>query len=290
MTNHEPRRHHYIPQVLLRNFLDDCDCLWVGNRYQKRIYKTSPKNVFVKKDLYAVHDFAQATRTYCYEKSFSKMEGEVAPVIKKIIEQARNRKCPQLSPDECRIWKQFFIAIARRTPESQKRVSADGNRDVFYEALKSRADELNFDLCDQDTLYKDSRIPEIKKKVESNVNAKFSIGISDKERKQTEQFSRETGVSVVVIFNPKRSFVIGSHGFSIVKTSDRNDPAQGGWLPIASDVAVKATTFPDKEILNFLKKDRTSDRFISRINKAAYSHSNLIAGRSKTLINSLMHR
>ena len=189
-VDHEPRRHHYIPQVLLRSFLDDCGCLWVGNKYQKRIYKTSPKNVFVKKDLYAVHDLAQTTKTYCYEKSFSKIEGEAAPVIKKIIEQARNRKCPQLSPDECRIWKQFFISIARRTPESQKRVSAAGNRDVFYEAFKSQADKRNFHLCDRDTLYKDSRILEIKTKVESNVNAKFAIGNSDRERKQTERFSR----------------------------------------------------------------------------------------------------
>jgi len=290
MTDHEPRRHHYIPQVLLRNFLDNRGYLWVGNKHQKEIYKTSPKNVFVKKDLYVLYDLAQSTKTYCHEKSFSKMESEAAPVIKRIIEQVRNRKCPQLSPGECRVWKKFFIAIARRTPESQKRVSAVGDRDVFYDVLKSRADELNFDLCNRDTLYKDPRILGIKKKIESNVNVKFAIGSSDNNRNQMQRFSRETGISIVVILNPRRSFVIGSHGLSIVKSKYQNDPVQGGWLPIASDVAVRATTFPDREFLNLLKNNRTSDQFIKRINKASYSHSNLIAGRSKNLINSLMHK
>ncbi len=290
MTGNEPRRHHYIPQVLLKNFLDDRGYLWIGDKHQKKTYKASPKNVFVKKDLYALHDLTQSTKTYCYEKSFSKMESEVAPVVKRIIEQARNRRCPQLSPDERRVWKKFFIAIARRTPESQKRVSAVGNRDVFYEVLKSRADELNFDLCDRDALYKDLRILKIKKKIESNANVKFAIGNSDNELKQTERFSKETGISVVVISNPRRSFVMGSHGLSIVKANSQNDPVQGGWLPIASDVAVRATTFPDREFLNFLKNDRTGDQFIKRINKSSYSHSNLIAGRSRILINSLMHK
>ena len=290
MSPVEPRRQHYIPKVLLKNFLNDGGYLWIGNKHERKIYKASPTDVFVKRDLYTKYDIVRSSKSYEYEKRFSEMERIAAPVINKIIEMARNEKWSILSPDDYRIWKEFFITIARRTPESQARVSKAGDRDVFWLALKDRADKENFALGDRETLYQDPRILEIKKQVESNVDARFAVGDSDRVKKETNRFSLETGLHIARIRNPRRSFCIGSHGLSIVCASHQKDSAQVGWLSIAHDVAVSATAFPDRDLLTILDYNTTVDETIRSINFAAASQSHTIAARSEKLIKSLMRR
>ena len=302
MISNRPKRHHYIPQMLLKNFLDDSGRLWVYDKIRRKIYRTIPKNVFVEKDLYTTYSFDHVEENIGYEEFLDnieknyeyetrilgeELESKAAPIILRIIEQARCKQCPQLSPEQAVICKRFVLAMARRTPESQERVSSGKySHDTFYEIVKTRADELNYDLPDKVTFYQDPRILKIENLIKSNVNAKFAVGDNPNERNQAEQFLSKTGLCVAAIHNPRRSFVIGSHGLAIVQSSYKNDPAQGAWLPIAHDVAVAPTAFRDREFL--LPLDRDSDSIIEKINRASAAQSRIIAGRSKALICSLM--
>ena len=299
MGSNISRRHHYIPKMLLRNFCDD-DLLWVGDRTQGKFYQCGPEGVFVKTDLNMKYSFdsVQSNRGYNeflssidmsdeYERTLSQIENKAAPVVRKIIQQARRGRCPQLTPEEGNDWKGFMLAMARRTPESRKRVaSKKSSDDIFYEAAVAVAKKENYTgLPDRAFIYEDPRITKLKDLVNANADAKFASGDHSRDRKMTERFSHETGLCISVICLPKRSFVIGSHGLAIVQASHQYDPGQGGWLPIAHDVAVKATSLPDREILAFL--DRDSDRIIKRINKASAAQSQIVAGRSEALVRSL---
>lgn len=284
------QRHHYIPQFLLNNFVDQDGYLWVADTAQQRTYKTTPKNAFVQRDLYVKHDIARSTKTYEYEEMFSKMEGAVAPVIHKLIQRAREGKHSNLSPREQRVLKEFLLALARRTPDSQRRISQAGDRDAFYEAAKAVAEKENFELADRETLYADPSILEIKEKVESNVHAGFAIGVSDREKREIERFSSKTGFGVARIVNPRRSFVIGSHGVAIVEAVRQRDMAAGTWLPIAHDVALLVTAFPDREFFLSLGDEATHESLIRRINLASIRLSHTTAGRSEALVGSLMQR
>ena len=222
------------------------------------------------------------------EKTLSQIESDAAPAIRRIIEQARRNQRPQLSPEDSNHWKRFMLAIPRRTPESRDRVKPDKSiDDIFYEAAKKVAKKENYmDLPDKGSLLSDSRISKLRDTIESNVDAKFATGEHPHTREDVDRFCRETGLSVVVIGMPNRSFVIGSHGLAIVQSSYKNDPAQGSWLPIAHDVAITPTSIPDKEY--FYRLGRDSDLIIKRINRASATQSRKIAGRSKYLISSLM--
>ena len=156
-----------------------------------------------------------------------------------------------------------------------------------YEATKKVAKKESYmGLPDKNSLLSDPHISKFRDTIESNVGAKFAAGDHPHEREEVERFCRETGLCVVVIGMRNRSFVIGSHGLAIVQSRYKNDPAMGSWLPIAHDVAVAYTPFPDKEFLRRL--DRDSDLIIKRINRASATQSRKIAGRSKDLICSLM--
>ena len=292
------RRHHYIPKMLLRNFCHQGK-LWVGDRTSHKTYPCTPENVFVRKDLNTRHLLESVSRDYEddgwpgyigmsdeYEDILAAIESDAAPVIQRIIEQARCRECPKLSKDQSQNWKRFLFAIARRTPESQDRVLSNKDRDIFYEAAKIRADEENYHLPDRETLYLDDRILTLKKLVESNANAKFAAGTHPRTQQIEREFSNQTGLFVGVIRMPSKGFIVGSHGLAIVKPNGRNDPVAGSWLPIAHDVVVKPTLFPDREFL--LPLDHKRDQIIRRINQASAAESRFIAGRSEALVRSLM--
>ena len=282
MGANRPKRHHYIPKMLLKNFCDDEGLLYVCDKKSGKCFSTNPKNVFVKSKLYVKHYISKATESYEYEDSLSKIESNAEPAISNLIEQSRCGRNPQLDPELNNHFKKFVIALARRTPESQERVASAKDRDVFYEVSKAFADEQKYDLPTPEILYQDPRIRDLKQKIESNVNASFAAGDRPNEQKEAERFSREVGWGIARICLPKRSFIIGSHGLTFV---ERDGPIKGSWLPIAHDVAVQFTAFPDKGFMLVL--DRNNESIINVINRATAAQSSITAGRSETLIRSL---
>ena len=122
--------------------------------------------------------------------------------------------------------------------------------------------------------------------VMSNVSANFSAGDHPYLERDTEEFSQETGLCVAVIHIPKRSFVIGSHGLTIVEDSYKGGLAAGSWLPIAYDVMVSATSYSDREFL--IQIDSSNDWMIGEINMATFQQSRIIAGCSEELVRSLV--
>lgn len=297
MGSHRSRRHHYIPEMLLKNFCDDDGQLWVNDRTVGKIYPSTPKNVFVRRDLNTSYDFPSAPRSDKeeeffdsieasdeYEQILSRLEGEADSVVQKVIKQARDLQCLQLSSEDRNTLKRFILAMARRTPESQRRITPDKSFDeIFYNAATAIAKKDNYrGLPEKAAFYQDPRIAKLKAMTGANVVARFAAGAHPRERKVEEQFCHETGLGIMVICMPKRAFVIGSHGLAIVRRSQGNAPTRESWLPIAHDVAVGPTSFPDREFL--LPLDRSRDGTIRSINSASAAQSQIIAGRSEALV------
>lgn len=288
-TGQNSRRNHYIPKFLLKNFVDKDGKLWMCNRNDRKILQLNPINAFVEKDLYTLHDFVQSITTFEYEESFSKTEDKSACVVQMIIERARKGHRPGLSEEEGKIWKEFFVSIARRNPNTLSDMVENAG-DAFYQSAKELADKDGFCLPDQETLYQNQQIRSLKKIVEQNSKARFAVGDHEILRKDIEEFIPKIGFRFARIVKPSKSFVVGSCGLSTVKGNNSNGLLQGSWLPISYDIAVQATVFPDRE--EFMDFDRSSngDSAIRTINLAAAKQSHFFAGRSEELIRSLMDR
>ena len=305
MGANRPTRQHYIPRLLLRNFLDDSGQLWMHDKDRGRTFPTGPGNAFVQKDLYTTYGFENVpkdtdletlrgslTTDYKYEtERFGKdMEDNVAPIVSKIIQKSRSGLFARLSLGQATCWKKFMLSMARRTPESQRRATSISGDDAFYEALKARATASKYALPEREILDQDPRIRELKQRMLGNINAKFAAGDSPRERLEEDRFCVERGLCMAVIRDPSEefSFLIGSHGLAIVEGNPRDDSINGSWLPIAHDVAVLATSAPDKECLWVLKNEEHD--VVEAINTASYSQSRFVAGRSEKLVRSLAAR
>ena len=286
MGANRPIRNHYIPEMLLKNFCDDRGLLWVGDRKRGTCYPTNPTNVFVQSKLYVKRDYSQAADSYEYEHSLSQIESKAAPAISSIVEQVRRGGNPLLDPELNKHFKVFVIALTRRTPESQERVFSDSDRD-FDEVVDSVMAEFltqaDYEVPEQDWFDRDPDVLKLKRVMKSNHNANFAAGEHHILQKETERFSHETGWGVALIRLPKRSFVIGSHGLTII---GRDGSIGGSWLPIAHDVAVQITAFPDRGFR--LDIERKNESIIKSINRATAMQSSIVAGRSEALVRSLM--
>ena len=190
---------------------------------------------------------------------------------------------PRLSPELNGHFKRFVIAQARRTPESQERIFVDGDPDeAFHVAVTELFRKAGFAVPGED-FFELGPVLELKQKIKSNRVGDFAAGEHPLIEQETKRFCRETGWGVAVICMPRRSFVLGSHGLTIV---ERRAPMFSSWLPIAHDVAIKITAFPNRGFL--LRLDRNNESIIKAINRSTAAGSRRIAGRSKALIWSLM--
>ena len=284
-----PKRQHLIPKMLLRNFCDDSGYLWVGDKSTGKVWKCRPDNAFVVADLYTKISVEAETggsthKSYEYEEALGRIESEAAPVIREVIAQIRNKKVPEITPENETVLKRFLFSMARRTPESQRRlVSTKDFESIFHEVAKEHALAHGQPLPDQDTLSEDIRYVRLVKHTEHNVDARFAAGEDSRMHAEEERFCSETGLRFLLIDVPKRSFVIGSHGITIHKLGQ--DEAQS-YFPISHNICVMATPFPDEATLFLL--DYCGKQLIKAINRSTATQSQQIAGCSEALIRSFM--
>lgn len=273
--------------MLLRNFCEDGQ-IWVGDRDRGRVYPASPDRVFKERDLYTSYDLTRVTvKSDEDERLLGNIESKASPVVRRIIEAARCGIPPQLLPEGRVAWKQFFIAMARRPPEFQERVSFEKrHKDTFDAVCATLLGRNNLKVPGKASFDEDPHFSTLRDISRSNSAARYASGNHPRLQEDAERFSDETGICVAVIRDPKNSFVIGSHGLTTVKSHHPADSVYGSWLPIAHDVAVAPTSFPDKEILWCLDQGR--DLRVKAINGATAAQSKIIAGRSRDLICSLM--
>ena len=281
MGANKPIREHWIPEMLLYNFCDDEGFLWAADKCGQQPFHPPPSKLFVEKYLYATTDYAQSVRTFENEDALAKIEDKAAPVISAIIEQARLGNPPRLSPEDNEHFKRFIAAQVRRTPEFQEHIGLQAKADqAFHAAATKLADDLGYTIPDE--FWSQPTYVDWIQTFKANLPGNYAAGLHPVLEQHTKQFCRDYGWLVAAIDLPKRSFVIGSHGITNIERHGEGE----SWLPIAYDVAIKLTGFPDEGY--FLRLDRTNESIIKTVNRSTVEGSRFIAGRSKTLIESLM--
>lgn len=282
-----PKRNHYIPMMLLNNFVNDDGHLCVFDKSRSRFYWTNPKNLFVENHLYRQFNFDTKCYDYGSETTLSDIESKAAPVIGHIMERARDGKFPALSPQQKYTWNQFYHASCRRNPVISEEVLKleEHFEGIFHVEVERIFLQGGMLPIDRNSLDRNPEIAAAKVRMKRNAKARFASGSHPNLQAQANRFSLDSGLKIAVIYRTKRSFVVGSHGIAIVKSTKRKKAAFGSWLPIAYDVVVAPTSFPDREIL--LRLDSGRDWIIKEINRASFQQSQIVAGRSESLIKSL---
>ncbi len=198
MSSNNPKRHHYIPKILLNNFLDDKNRLWVYDKEKGKLYPSTPKNIFVQKNLYRILNF-DGDYSYEAEEELSRIESRAAPVIRRIIQCARNNENPKLSMKERHSWMRFYIASCRRSPEFVEEMLRldEEYDDVLHTAFESLLSQQLIDPLDREFLDSNPILSDATT-MKQNIKAVFASGDHPRLQAEEEDFLHKTGLLIAV--------------------------------------------------------------------------------------------
>ena len=272
-----PKNQHYIPQMLSKRFANQEGKLYVYDKSHsdKGVQKKDPKKTFVRRHLYTQLE-EDGTRDASVETEFlAPLESDASPVIEKIVNAARRRQPPNLSPVEKDILLRFYHGLFARVPDRLDVASDEARQTILAKIhFASQLRPLN----DLERSVRDN--PEtmnrhLKNGSIQNLQMSPSGDVSG--------FLAKMRIVVAVIRKPKpkRCFVVGSNpvvGLSYPQGSHLSVPAVEVWLPLARDVAVFPCPWEIDKVIS------ANDKRIRAINKGIFQQSTVIAGCSRKLI------
>ena len=201
------------------------------------------------------------------------METDAAPIIKKVIDQARANKFSELNSFEKEILDCFLGSLMTRVPDVIDPIAND-TLEKFPEIL-----EKHGPLTAEDRRKRDD--PNEQAMLKQDLRASSVLTCFRPEGKLLPILG-DKSLLVVVIPNPKKSFVIGSNPcVKIFGENELSDPKAEVWLPLAYDVALVYSGSSSEKLYE------VPDPSIRKINETIYKQSSIIAGRSSKLIASL---
>jgi Protein of unknown function (DUF4238) len=275
-----PKRHHYVPQMILNGFTDAAGWLhWCRHREEPNLVRRGrPIELFHKKHLYSTLS-GSGIKDPAMEHILAALENEAVSVVQAILEPTRSGKTPVLSDAQKRIWYLLFLMQWRRTPENQLSCTSDEEASRMIDEI---LDELRSVVPHREDEIAAYGTPESKARTIRNVRVQSLVGFNANVIGVLEH----RGISIIRITRPNKQFIIGSR--PVVKLTspgrtDLNDLKVEMWLPIAADIAVGVGQ-GDGEITLF---ETENDTPIRQLNLAIASQSAIIAAGSSALVRSI---
>lgn len=278
------KRHHYVPQCLIRNFCDDSGRVWFSERDGRGLYQSpeqrNPKSVFYENYCYAI-DVKGRSSDYIEKSYYQKIDDRLAVLIGRVLDCER-RKCIDLLRGEVRELSRIVYALLVRNPNFiAKVVECDifVGRDIVEKTLRRSNLEENQRLFAENLLSS----PQELKKLGRTARVGAQVSPPSKVAPYLDGLSAK-----IVRCSGKHSFVISD--FPVYRIG--NGGANGlrninseMWLPISPKVALvllneSVSAVPD---FNDLGRDR-----VRGINVFAVRNSSKVASHSRQLISSLL--
>lgn len=261
----KPRRQHFVPKMLSRNFgVDNEGRLYCFDKRfdEKCVRKIKLENFFLERNIYTLRD-EDGNKDFSAETDFSKLEKETAEIIGKIIEAARVRKLPGLTPSEKKTLDWFLLCQWMRVPDR-----SDPAVERVLEKVSFRHPRIkDFSDEERNRFKREIRVTGVTRSIKTP-SKKILSALEHK------------GLAVGVTVSGNESFVIGSN--PVLKTPPGYylfGRIVQVWLPIASDVAV--TPYFPRGVEDFIEFE---DEGIRSFNKEVFEQSNAIAGNSEELV------
>ncbi|PTQ58609.1 uncharacterized protein DUF4238 [Sphingomonas aurantiaca] len=275
-----PKRHHYVPQMILNGFADADGWLYWCNHREKpsTVRRARPAELFLQNHLYSTR--AQSgIKDPSMERALSVLENEAVGVIAALTGPARRGQIPVLSQEQMRLWHLFFLMQWRRTPENQRACTSDEEASRMIDEL---LDELRAALPHRLAEIETYATPEAKARTIRNVRVQSLLGF----RANVMGVLERRGIAVLRICQPRKQFIVGSR--PVVKltapgSTDLNDPRVEMWLPVAADIAVGVGA-GDGGITLVHTTDETPVR---QLNLSIAKQSGTIAAGSVALVRSI---
>jgi hypothetical protein len=278
MSVKEAQRHHFIPQVLLKNFaaVDDQLWFWRHDFEPGKVIGTGVKNLFVEKDLYAfVGD--DGAKDIGLERRFARQDEAIGTFLRQLLPAVRSGDSIKLDNGAWRLWHLFFYFLVKRSPGYMNELVRQTGMDV---ELARKLD----DLKDMNPTSPEQGVSGEFARVSRNANIYAQAQMPGEEVLQI--YSR-LGLVIYRVNNPMASLVIGDVPGTVAAFAEPDGSAQGklAFYPVAPDIA-----------LGYLQAERQvkqlelSAEQVDIMNVSTAARSRTIAGASREVLLSLQER
>ena len=275
-----PKRHHVVPQMIVRNFLDQNNVLWCLKKDEGTVFSSTARNAFVYTNLYTNYGYTGRLNDATKENLIAtQIEAPADRVVKKITSSARADRKPNLTVEEKHIWDNFLHAQVLRTAYVRSLLNKPeivhgyiGFLERKLGTLPERAHALLKGTSNEPSPI----LLENWLKLILNPVGNFYEALRGK------------GLIIQLIKNPRKAFITGSVP-TLLHTPHRGTFKQSGILliPIASDVAVASFGyFGDENLWPVPQTNRGTD-YIRFTNLEIRNQSNIVGCRSRKLVESL---
>ncbi|HEV7305182.1 DUF4238 domain-containing protein [Ensifer sp.] len=275
-----PKRHHFVPEMLQKRFVNDQAGLWTydSRRAESGVRADMPKNLFLEGHLYT-HVAKSGAKDVSLEVDFSRLEALADPLITKMIDAMSKNRRPLLTADERAVWDEFFLQQWRRVPDLRDELmSVEAYRDAIEEAI----DDFSKNVRPVSDGEREKYLAADKMKSARNnlhiTTLKSQSGI-------IRNALAGRGLIFARVTNPRKSLILASR--PVVKVTSGavkllSDERVHAWLPISPDLAVSPGYYGGGTAVVDL-----TDGQVRHMNLAFAEQSRQIAGRSEALIKSL---
>jgi len=243
------KRHHFIPQFLLRNYINERGKLWVFRKDGTDVIEVAPNNIALEKHYNSTHE--NGRRNSALEVRLSEVvENRYAPVMKDLIDRVRDGQDISLHLVQCGLLRLAYIQVTR-------------SRSIKDGFLNQRT---NMGSSDSQNAYVHM--------IENNLDC-LDNPISFPLPPEWESYE-SLNLGVMRIRTPNKSFVVGD--IPLVKVSEKI------YFSVAPDIMIywgREYDEPDSKVFP------SGQGNIRRFNEMILCNSTLIASNSKTVIKDL---
>jgi Protein of unknown function (DUF4238) len=129
------KRHHFVPDLVLRNFADSSGRVWLHRpEFGLEITPTATSKVFVEKELNTIIlDDGRKDRQI--EAIFGKLETAASVLFRHLLAAARSGQAPELSRDNWGTWYHYFYFQLKRPPAAMLRAEAEISLDSVLQDM-----------------------------------------------------------------------------------------------------------------------------------------------------------
>jgi len=274
-----PKKHHYVPSFILRNFTDKDGFIYVTPNHgdAKKAHRSKPENAFYMYHYYSF-DLPNGEKDFQLEKRYGEnVESPSKHVIDRIIKESLNNKSVKLLKEEdVYILTRLVYEQFRRSPKMRDDIIGGDNIEEIIERIDTMLTKLNvpFTKEQKNDIRNDSKRTFLKEL--------FVKAIMNEEGVFFRKLL-ECKISIIVADDERSSFVIGSNGvFDMMKDFNSMVDLNSILLfPVSSKILINLHVGKSGQTI-FKNHD-----FVRKINLLTSQYSKDIAGCSKNLIESL---
>ena len=129
MSKQHTEKQHYVPRFLLKQFSSDENHVFVLNRMNNKIYRTTTDSICYENDIYdekwkdAIEELGKYVLDNQIEDYLADLESKASPLVKRIIASIHSEmQIVRLSEDERGLISEFITTLYLRNPYTLKSI------------------------------------------------------------------------------------------------------------------------------------------------------------------------